>query len=319
MKNRGVFFGLVFVVSGMSFDGIRAVDLLQANVNEALDAQKLLVSPLGKNKTARVGALASLGFLTALGSFLTYKTCEQIFDAGLGYVPFLRSYHEKTAKIAALTVAFPVSIVAFMKYGFLTHYFFYILYAGERVSPLLARDALHDVRVYVEHLQTIKSVQKELYEVIDQINALSSQKDSQKKDRTPIVEAHILMQLDQAIKHDDEYLQSVLTQLQLFLSPQELDQFVQELSSYKYHKGYCIAPELQGHTQAIITQLQSTVQCLGDDVLVLNNLMMGLVDYWQKYTMALAEGIDASLRFCNEVHTLEQVITKWLDRSLLCA
>jgi len=343
-KNRGVFFGEInvvvwvcigvslFQIIGLPITSLQAtesLDSLQINVNPSVecqvtDSQKIAVSPLGKNLTARLGSWASMGFLAAMSSFLTYKSFEQVFDTGISYIPFLRSYRQETAKIAALTMAFPLSIAILMKYGSLSNYFFYILYSGERVSPLLARDALHDVRVYVEHLQTIKNVQKELNEVIDQINALALQKknDSSSVDAASGIDAHILVQLDQAIKHDDDYLQAVLAQLQLFLSWEEINHFMQERSFYRYSKsvqGYCVAPELQGQTQAIITQLQSTAQGLGDDALVLNNLMKGLVDYWQNYTVALADGINAALRFCNEVYVLEQIITKWFDRPLLCA
>lgn len=287
------------------------------------DSNNAAVSVLGKNKAAQAGAWASLGFTAALFSWLNYKTCEQILESCMEYIPFLHSYHEKTAKIAALTITAPFSLVALMRYGPLVKYFFYILYAGERVSPLLARDALHDVRVYVEHLQSIKGVQKDLYDVINQINQMS-QGDSvtPKREReAAAIDPALLMALEQAIQHDELYLHNVLQQLQQFLSAEELLSYAQELSSLQgaYAKDYSIASELQQQTQAVITQLQATVLSMGDDTILLNNLMQGLVDYWQRYTMSLADGIDSAIRFCNEVHTAEQIISKWLDRSLLCA
>lgn len=325
-KNRRVFFGLMVVVlsiQGSSVYAAETLDHVHIQVDPPLECgasgtQSVKPSPLGKNLAAHLGSWASSGLIVGMGSFLTYKSFEHIFDVGLSYIPFLRFYRQETAKIAALIGTLPVSIIALMNYGSLSNHFFYILYSGERISPLLARDALHDVRVYVEHLQTVKNVQKELNEVIDKINELSVQK---KNNVLSDLNAEIVVTLNQTIRDNDAYIQAVIAQLQLFLPQEEINEYIQaSVCSYTPNpKGYCVAPELEGQTQAIIAQLQSTVQSLGDDAIVLNRLMTGLVNYWQNYTAALAQGIDTALQFCNQVYGLEQIITKWLNRPLLCA
>lgn len=316
-KLGGVFFyGLVFLFCPANSSLEKIQNEIEGTINTNVNEQKIIGSLLGKNRLAQFGAWSSLALTSAIGSFLTYKTAEQIFENIFIKLPFLNSYYRECAKIATLTTTLPLSLVAFIKSEALLRYFFYILYAGERVSPLLARDALHDVRIYVQHLQTIKSVQKELYDVINQINELSQQK---KNIRDARINQDILNELTEMLKHDDAYIQTILLQLQKFLPQEELIQFLEELSHYSNSRDYCIAPELEGQTQAIINQLQMSISSLGDDSLVLNCLMKGLVNYWQNYTASLADGINLALQFCNEVHFLEQIISKWLNRSLLCA
>lgn len=296
-----------------------AIEQMQNTVSNVNDAHAYHnnVIPLGQNIMAWLGAWASMGIVTITGSYLIYKALDQIFDKSISFIPFLRPYHKKTSSIAALSLGTPISCSAFIKCGPLIKYFFYILYAGERISPLLARDALHDVRVYVQHLQTVKSVQKELYEVIEQINQLS-------REQLRGMDVELLVQLDDLIKQDEAYIQTVVAQLQQFLSHEEIELYLHDIIIKHLHmkgqlKDYCIAPELSNQTQAIIMQLQTTVHSMDEDALVLNDLMHGLIDYWQRYTRSLAEGINEALNFCNKVYIAEQIISKWLDRSLLCA
>lgn len=289
---------------------------------------------LGQNSLARYGAWASLGVTSLIASYMLYKTGVQSFDAALLKLPFFNAYHADTAPALSLLVATPVSAVALMKYGPLAWYFFYMMYAGERMSPVLARNALRDVQVYVQHLHVIKAIQQDLFDIIEQINQAATVPVSADNVQFPaampealqknvpeiiMIDPAILIELQHALEHDEEYVHEIIQQLQLFLSIQELNEFEQELQIKSAAVVYAIAYELQDQAQAIINVLKiSEGQDMGDDAAILNHLIKDLVTYWQNYTKSLADGIDASVRFCNHVHLVEQVIVGWLDRSLLC-
>lgn len=288
---------------------------------------------LGQNKLARYGAWASLGIVSLMSAYITYKTGVQCVDSLMRYAPFLDAYRADAAPIMGLMATLPLSSVALMKLGPLAWYFFYIIYAGERMSPVLARNALRDVQVYVQHLHIIKAIQQDLLAIIEQINEAATVTVStanvqlpleipaslKKKSKGMVIDPEILANLQEAIAHDEEYVYVILQQLQKFLTEEELAQFEQELQIKSATVVYAIAYELQDQAQGIIEVLKmSEGQDMGDDAAILNHLVKDLIVYWQSYTQSLADGIDASVRFCNDVHLVEKMIVNWLDRSLLC-
>jgi hypothetical protein len=135
-----------------------------------------------------------------------------------------------------------------------------------------------------------------------------------------IIDPAILNDLQEAIERNEEYVSTIMQQLQYFLPEEEIAAFEQLLQvKAPTTTVYAIAYELQEHAQAIIDVLkQSSGKDMGDDAAILDHLINDLIAYWQSYTQSLADGIDASVRFCNTIHLVEQFIVNWLDRSLLC-
>jgi hypothetical protein len=301
-----------------------------------LESSNSQVKPvvLGQNSIARYGAWASLGFTALVSSYITYRTVAQGCDTVMLNVPLLKSYHADVAHAFSLLATVPISALSLMKLGPVFWYFFYILYAGERMSPVLARDALRDVQVYVQHLHVIKAIQQDLLVIINQINEVAMTTasgvnvqfpqeipDHLKKAKTQAlaIDPQVLEQLQLAIERDEDYVQVILQQLQPFLPEQELQEFQDDLQVKSATVVYAIAYELQDQAQAIIDVLKiSAGQDMGSDAAILNHLIKDLIAYWQSYTQSLADGIDASVRFCNNVHLVEQVIVSWMDRALLC-
>ena len=272
---------------------------------------------LGKNKLARFAAWASLACTSAIGVFISYKTLEEIFDYVLEQLPLLRVHHLGTAQAASALLVGPPALVSLLRLGPLGWYFYYMLYAGERLSPLLAQQSLHDLSVYVNHLQTVKSVQAELLTVIDLIN---QQLENKKEVLSHPIDPVLLQQLEDAINQDEAYIQQIIQQLQMFLSDEEIAEVLQSVQQpLKDIPDFSITTNLQDQAHTIAQSLQASDVDLGYDVVVLNQLIKDLIDYWQLYTTSLAEGIDSSMQFCNNVYWIEQIIITWFDRALFSA
>ena len=290
---------------------------------------------LGQNVAARFGAWTSLGLVSLISAYVTYKTVQETVDAAMGSLPLFKDYHADTSHVMSLMATVPLSAIALMKLGPLAWYSFYMIYAGERMSPVLARNALRDLQVYVQHLHVIKAIQQDLFAIIDEINQAATvttastpnvqlpleipETLNKKQYDTPIIDPTVLVNLQEAIVHNQEYVHVILQQLLPFLPQEELSAFEQDIQIKSATVVYAIAYELQDQAQAIIDVLKmSEGQDMGDDAVVLNHLIKDLIMYWQSYTQSLADGIDSSVRFCNDVHLVEQLIVSWLDRSLLC-
>lgn len=276
---------------------------------------------LGQNFNGKVAAWTTTLLVALLGTGFCYKLCSDLIDGVLRRMPLVDAYHDAMARVAGAAIAVPLASVGLMKYGPFVWYGTYILYAGERVSPLLARSILHDIQVYVQHLDTVKSVEKELREAIAQINALvgvgkrTMQPQSVPRAR---IDPAILAHIEELIAHNEAEIQEIVATLQLYLPKEEIAQCMYALNRGQKAPVYTIAPELLEQAQAIVDRLKLLTTDLGDDAAALNLLIHELIEYWQNYTYGLAKSIRVDLRFCNEVHMLEQFVVNWLDRPLLC-
>lgn len=271
---------------------------------------------LGKNKLAQLAAWVSLIGTASFTIFFSYKTFEELFDQIMLQLPVLKIHHGGAAQIVSTLLVAPASIYSLLRVGPLGWYFYYMLYAGERLSPLLAQKALHDLSVYVNHLQTVKTVQAELLAVIDLIN---QELDAKKQPVLQEIDMVALEALGAALEQNDVYIQQVIAQLHVFLSDDEIAAVLQAMQPSKDIPDFSITTNLQDQAHTIAQNLQASDVDLGYDVVVLNQLIRDLIGYWQQYTVSLAEGIDNSLQFCTNVYAVEQVIINWFDRSLFSA
>lgn len=303
MQIKSIFFLFIFCI------GMFAVQLNCSA--EHGQSNEYPVEGLGDVVYARVGAWTSLSTVAAVSAFLTHKTLEQGLQKGLAYIPFISD--ERRAHLATIVsglVIVPASTVICMKYGKLLWYFFYIIYAGERISPLLARRALNDLHVYIQHLNTIKLVQKELKSLIEQINQATSEVTKRDKET---IDPFLLAALESLVTVNEQYIKEVLDNLHSYLAPDD-DLLPVVLNSIKRVKS-AVTSGLQEHAQAVVQHLQRP-EDLGYDATLLNVLVKELIDYWQNYTIGLASGIDVALNTCQTVHAMEQFIVTVLDRPL---
>ena len=276
------------------------------------------ITVLGQNKRAKIAAWLTTALVGALGVAGLYVTVHSLFDSVMQTIPLLQDYRGEIVRVASGTVTLPIAVVATMKWSPEVWYACYILYSGERMSPLLARNVLHDIKIYVQHLSTIKAVERDLQVAIDQINMLSgnSGADNKKNIRVQLIDPHILQKLHELINADEAHIQHVLEQLQEYLSEAEIESYVASMGVK--HKAASFADELFAQAQDLVDHLKGFSMDLGKDAKILTELVEGLVVYWQEYTQSLAAVIDADLVFCKEIHALEQFMANWLERALLC-
>jgi hypothetical protein len=290
-----------------------------SNQESSSTSQAAMIHSLGKNRLAQSAAWVSFICSSYMSAFVSYKTLSEFLDKCFLQIPFIKDYHEGLARNASVIILTPAVLVMLMKYASLSWYFYYMLYSGERASPLLAQEALRNLTLYVHHLKVVKSVQKELLEVIDQINQALKEQTKQSASIDPL----LLTQLEETISHNEAYIQQVLLQLHQFLSDEDIHQytdyeqmlFLSEIE--KSNSASSATADLEEQMHTIVHHLQTSGIDWGYDCMLLNHLIQELIDYWQQYTIGLAEGIDNALHFCQNVYFVEQVIINVLDRTLV--
>jgi hypothetical protein len=275
---------------------------------------------------ASVGAWASLAALTASGAFVSYKTLTESLDTVFSRVPLVNRQHEYIATIASRSIFVPCLALWSLRYSKLAWYFFYVFYSGEHISPQLAYDAINDLKIYVQHLNTIKEVQRELNAVILEINEAVSELESakdvgndqgvKKTKKTAAIDPDIIEKLSGIIASNQAYVSEIVNQLrEIFPNDGELGEAISALLQNAAYESFSQkgGSFLQEQAQAVVDHIQSGGKNLGYDAKMLNKLVKSLIEYWQKYTIGLAESIDAVLKRCHTVHAIEQFIVTTLD------
>ena len=301
-------------VFGMN--NLQSLPAVTPPTQSATNQQSVIIKNLGKNSLAHLAAWVSLVCSSSVGIFLSYKTSVDLFNQLFQYLP-LNILQGQVAQFASLAVVAPISIAALIKFAPLSWHFYYMIYAGERLSPFLAQIALHDLSVYVHHLKIIKLVQQELSAIIQQINQAANARNMKIKS---LINPALINQLEDAVFQNDAYVQQIIAQLHQFLSDDEINYYIE--NGYLKHKDnfdFSIATDLQAQTHGLAQNVQVSDVDLGYDATVLNQLITELIAYWQQYTTGLAEGINNQLQFCQNVYFVEQIIINWFDRSLASA
>lgn len=300
---------------------------VQKNTTSPGTEEAIAIKKLGKNHLAQLAAWVSLFCSSALGISLSYTTLEQVCEKALLQLYVGKEITQSAAQLMSMIVIVPTSLVALIKGAPLGWYFYYVLFAGERVSPLLAQTVLRDLSAYIHHLHVIKDVQKELLSIIHQINQDVNVDAAPTKNyaySNGQVDPALLYILEEAIAHDEVYIQEIVAQLYQFLSAEEIHNYMHDQNMVFYNQqsgkdvqNISVTSDVQLQVQNIAHALQDYDVDLGYYAIALNKLICDLIIYWQRYTTGLAEGIDNSLQFCQNVYFVEQIIINWLDRPLL--
>lgn len=286
-----------------------------ATITTTTNNPSQLIDPLGANSKARLAAHASLGLTFCVGHWFIATTIQEILAHCAYFLPFLKEYAE--SKRFSLVGAFPLSLMGLINYGPVVDYFFYILYAGERVSPVLARDVLYDIRVYIEHIQTLKNIQQQLIDIINQLNEFDAQNTtthSTQKSPGQLVgrSLHVIAQkLSLSVAQHEKRIQEFITQISEFLTSYEIPAFKVATECYS------VAADLKDETQAIIVQLQSSITGLGTQAPVINSLLNKIINYWRQYVDGLASDIVEGIKFCQTIYHVESFVTHVLVRPLV--
>ena len=133
---------------------------VQQNITSPDTGQLIAIKNLGQNRFAWIAAWGLLLCSSALGISLSYTTLEQVCEKVLLQFHVGQKITQLVARLMSMTVIAPASVVSLITCAPLGWYFYYILFAGERISPLLAQEVLRDLSAYIHHLQVIKAVQK---------------------------------------------------------------------------------------------------------------------------------------------------------------
>ena len=294
----------------------RVTPVQQQPVQQSPTTNKPKDIVLGEHRIAKLTAWTMLCCMSLLGTAATYNFCYAFFNTVAKNMPFLDIYNHTVAQVAGGIATLPLVAAGLAKGGSLTWYTTYVFVSGERVSPILARAILSDIQVYVQHLTLLKSVEKDLLLVIDQINQMAGKLEA-KAERGVAIDPNILQQMHELIEQDEARIQQILLQLQTYLSPEEIAHYMQSAGVARVSPAYSIAPDLFAHAQVIIDHLKNVHNDIGHDAEMLRNLINELIEYWQDYTQGLAESINADMSFCNGMHAMEQLIVKLLHRPLV--
>lgn len=269
-----------------------------------------------------IAAWGSLSALTVSGGFLAYKALGSSVDAVFSRLPLINRQHEYLSTVVSRSAMAPLLALWSLRYSKLAWYFFYVFYSGEHISPQLAYDAMNDLKIYVQHLNTIKEVQKELNAVVVEINQAVNELESVQETETSrrtckrAIDPDLMAKLNELIVSNEAHVAEIIAQLrEIMPNNSELEAVIAAIlqSSGQVAPAQRAGSFLHEQAQAVVAHIQAGAKDLGYDAQVLNDLVKNLIEYWQKYTIGLAVSIDTVLQRCHAVHAIEQFIVTTLD------
>jgi hypothetical protein len=332
-RNKRIFFYL--------FVGCAAAQGMQ----QTTTTQKPTTPPTDVEATSylpHTGAWASVFGVYAMGSALCYTATAATMRYALGWVPFLPPEAvNSSAFVTGLAVTVPTTATLFVHYRVPTWYFFYILYKGERVSPMLAKQAMQELSKYAQYLDTIKKIYRELEQLIKTVEQSMSKPpmasghsggvgnssgntsgyggstsqtgtgglNNQKA--TPIIDPAVWLEMAAAIANGEEQLAQAQTQITPLLPPPPLP------SKIKQPKIAHIDARWNYYTNKMHQCLRALEQTVSEtEVAELGSLAKQIVGYWHAYVTNIAHTADVQVQRCLQVYTIEQFIETVLRRDL---
>lgn len=267
------------------------------------------------DKLGRVGAWCSVLALFASEAVLVEKLVETGCDRFFTHIPGLSEL--KGSGISSLigsACSLPVTCISFARFREIVWYFFFILYTGRRASPQLAREALKGLSSYIEHLNMLKEVYRELEQLLRSAEQAADQSGSGRsvdsggdvgnggnggRDTQAIAKKLILLVQD-AVASGEAYVVQVKNKFEV-LGIYQLAQ----LSDEPVQKSRAMQEEATRLTHLAI------------DLSALDRLVRDLLSYWNSYLSGLVSTIDAQVSLCQNVYAVEQFIITMLRKNLV--
>lgn len=300
-----------------------------------------------------VGTLSRTGSLVAWASTLgAYVGGGLVLNKGVamatsGTLGWLTNLSPETdvavGSWVGMLTAVPLTIWAYASYREIVWYIAYITWTGQRYSPLMAQKALKHLAQYVNHLNMLKNIHKELSALIDSATEYADAiHHGELVVGGNVKPTNPLLQLgDHDILHDT--LQDsttppcnadLISSLQSAIAESEkkvtmMHQTLAQCGFYKSWRDCCCTRFFGREPRAIEMALYRTCQLIETwisrdekptinhaEVAILDRLIRELLAYWHDYVTGLTLSLEKEIGLCQAIYKIEQMMVLGLDWKL---
>jgi len=262
------------------------------------------------DKLGRLGAWGSVLALFATEAVFVEKLVETGCDRFFAHIPGLSELKGSgVSSLLGSAIALPATCVSFARSREILWYFFFVFYTGRRASPQLAREALAGLSNYIDHLNMLKEVYRELEQLLRSAEQAAEQPTGG-RDSQAIAKKLILLVQD-AVASGEAYIIQAKTRFEL-LGIYELAQYAEEpQSKFIDERGLPAISYIRSARE------EMRPAQLAIDLSALDRLVRDLLNYWNSYLAGLVSTIDHQVALCQNVYAVEQFIITVLRRNLV--
>ncbi len=259
-----------------------------------------------QSRLARLGAWATTGLLFAGGMLGVENACEGATAYLTSLLPFVnRLSTSNFPRLVGGAISLPLAGYLYIKYHQLVWYLSYILYSGKQVSPIIAREVGQHLGSYVQCMEMIRQIHKELDTLIQ--SAQTCVTGSGKEQALKLIG----LSIDAVFERELSDAQAYLNRVHRELADIKLDGVCKTYVARAGRMSYAIEiPQFRDFEHANFSK---------DDIEALDHLISDILNYWHTYLTSLATSIDQRVVLCQKIHMLENFVSGVLNRPLFPA
>lgn len=259
-----------------------------------------------QSRLARIGAWATTGLLFAGGMLGVENACESTATYLTSLLPIVnRLSTSNFPRLVGGAISLPLAGYLYVKYHQLVWYLSYILYSGKQVSPIIAREIGQHLSSYVQCMEMIRQIHKELDTLIASAQACVA--GSGKEQALKLIGLSIDAAFERELCDAQAYLSRVHSQLDAI----KLSKFCRAYVARAGRISYAIeVPQFRDFEHANFSK---------DDIETLDHLISDILNYWHTYLTSLATSIDQRVVLCQKIHMIENFVSGVLNRPLFPA